>query len=198
MPHINLLPWREQQRQASQQKFLTILGVIVAASLALMYGIGAFYDTLKEGQEIKNLYLSSEIKKLDKRIGEIRGLNQQKENLQRRIRLIEELQSNRNLGTQIIDEVTRVVPAGVYLTSLERQKNMIKVIGRSESNNRLSQMLRAVESSYLLRDPLLQGIVAGEREERLLSNFTMNFYVKTFAQMEKERAELAQTTQAEN
>ncbi|MCG7562188.1 MULTISPECIES: PilN domain-containing protein [Pseudoalteromonas] len=198
MPHINLLPWREQQRQASQQKFLTILGIIVAASLALMYGIGAFYDTLKEGQEIKNLYLSSEIKKLDKRIGEIRGLNQQKENLQRRIRLIEELQSNRNLGTQIIDEVTRVVPAGVYLTSLERQKNMIKVIGRSESNNRLSQMLRAVESSYLLRDPLLQGIVAGEREERLLSNFTMNFYVKTFAQMEKERAELAQTTQAEN
>ncbi|ALU43790.1 PilN domain-containing protein [Pseudoalteromonas rubra] len=198
MPHINLLPWREQQRQASQQKFLAILGIIVAASLALMYGIGAFYDTLKEGQEIKNLYLSSEIKKLDKRIGEIRGLNQQKENLQRRIRLIEELQSNRNLGTQIIDEVTRVVPAGVYLTSLERQQNMIKVIGRSESNNRLSQMLRAVESSYLLRDPLLQGIVAGEREERLLSNFTMNFYVKTFAQMEKERAELAQTTQAEN
>ncbi|TMP29915.1 pilus assembly protein PilN [Pseudoalteromonas rubra] len=196
MPHINLLPWREQQRQASQQKFLTILGVIVAASLALMYGIGAFYDTLREGQEIKNRYLSSEIKKLDKRIGEIQGLNQQKENLQRRIRLIEELQSNRNLGTQLIDEVARVVPAGVYLTSLERQQNMIKVIGRSESNNRLSQMLRAVESSYLLRDPLLQGIVAGEREERLLSNFTMNFYVKTFAQMEKERAELAQTKQA--
>ncbi|TMP35077.1 PilN domain-containing protein [Pseudoalteromonas rubra] len=198
MPHINLLPWREQQRQASQQKFLTILGVIVAASLALMYGIGAFYDTLREGQEIKNRYLSSEIKKLDKRIGEIQGLNQQKENLQRRIRLIEELQSNRNLGTQLIDEVARVVPAGVYLTSLERQQNMIKVIGRSESNNRLSQMLRAVESSYLLRDPLLQGIVAGEREERLLSNFTMNFYVKTFAQMEKERAESAQTKQAGN
>ncbi|MCO7189862.1 MULTISPECIES: PilN domain-containing protein [unclassified Pseudoalteromonas] len=198
MPHINLLPWREQQRQASQQKFLTILGVIVAASLALMYGIGAFYDTLREGQEIKNRYLSSEIRKLDKRIGEIQGLNQQKENLQRRIRLIEELQSNRNLGTQLIDEVARVVPAGVYLTSLERQQNMIKVIGRSESNNRLSQMLRAVESSYLLRDPVLQGIVAGEREERLLSNFTMNFYVKTFAQMEKERAELAQTKQAGN
>ncbi|AZZ96730.1 PilN domain-containing protein [Pseudoalteromonas sp. R3] len=198
MPHINLLPWREQQRQASQQKFLTILGVIVAASLALMYGIGAFYDTLREGQEIKNRYLSSEIRKLDKRIGEIKGLNQQKENLQRRIRLIEELQSNRNLGTQLIDEVARVVPAGVYLTSLERQQNMIKVIGRSESNNRLSQMLRAVESSYLLRDPLLQGIVAGEREERLLSNFTMHFYVKTFAQMEKERAELAQTKQTGN
>jgi type IV pilus assembly protein PilN len=32
----------------------------------------------------------------------------------------------------------------------------------------------------------------------LLSNFTMHFYVKTFAQMEKERAELAQTKQTGN
>ncbi|MCF2858875.1 PilN domain-containing protein [Pseudoalteromonas sp. SMS1] len=187
MPHINLLPWREQQRQASQQKFLTILAVIVASSLALMYLMGTFYDGLRQGQEIKNRYLQGEIVKLDKRIGEIEGLNKQKENLQRRIRLIEVLQSNRNLGTQIIDEVARVVPAGVYLTSLERSGDMIKVIGRSESNNRLSQMLRAVESSYLLERPVIQGIVAGSNDDRLLSDFMMHFYVKSFEQMEQER-----------
>ena len=106
-------------------------------------------------------------------------MNKQKENLQRRIRLIEELQLNRSLGTQIIDEIARVVPAGVYLTSLERQDNMIKVIGRSESNNRLSQMLRQVESSYLLERPVIQGIVAGEQSSKLLSDFTMHFYVKS-------------------
>ena len=48
---------------------------------------------------------------------------------------------------------------------------MIKVIGRSESNNRLSQMLRAVESSYLLERPVIQGIVAGSNDDRLLSGF---------------------------
>ena len=54
MPHINLLPWREQQRQASQQKFLILIGSIVGVSLFVMYLIGSFYDSLRTGQEIKN------------------------------------------------------------------------------------------------------------------------------------------------
>mgnify|MGYP000123480318 CR=1 FL=1 len=184
MPHINLLPWREQQRQASQQKFLILIGSIVGVSLFVMYLIGSFYDSLRTGQEIKNNYLQAEIRKLDTRIREINDLNTQKGNLQRRIRLIEELQGNRNLGTQIIDEVARVVPSGVYLTSLERDENMIKVIGRSESNNRLSQMLRQVESSYLLENPSIQGIIAGEQTNRLLSDFTMHFFVKSYQELE--------------
>ena len=49
-----------------------------------------------------------------------------------------------------MDEVAKIVPAGVYLTKLERQNDRIHVIGRSESNNRLSTMLRQVQSSYLL------------------------------------------------
>jgi type IV pilus assembly protein PilN len=91
MPHINLLPWREQQRQASQQKFLILIGSIVGVSLFVMYLIGSFYDSLRTGQEIKNNYLQAEIRKLDTRIREINDLNLQKGNLQRRIRLIEEL-----------------------------------------------------------------------------------------------------------
>jgi type IV pilus assembly protein PilN len=61
---------------------------------------------------------------------------------------------------------------------------MIKVIGRSESNNRLSQMLRQVESSYLLENPTIQGIIAGEQTNRLLSDFTMHFYVKSYQDLE--------------
>ncbi|RZQ54640.1 pilus assembly protein PilN [Pseudoalteromonas phenolica] len=184
MPHINLLPWREQQRQASQQKFLILIGSIVGVSLFIMYLIGGFYDSLRTGQEIRNNYLQAEIRKLDTRIREINDLNTQKGNLQRRIRLIEELQGNRNLGTQVIDEIARIVPSGVYLTSLELDGKMVKVIGRSESNNRLSQMLRQVESSYLLENPTIQGIIAGEQSNRLLSDFTMHFYVKSYQDLE--------------
>ena len=105
------------------------------------------------------------------------------------MRLIEELQSNRNLGTQIMDEVANIVPAGVYLTKLERHDNRIHVIGRSESNNRLSTMLRQVQGSYLLERPIMQGIVAGEQTSRLLSDFNMDFYVKPFDQIGEARNE---------
>jgi len=69
---------------------------------------------------------------------------------------------------------------GVYLTKLERRGSQIHVLGRSESNNRLSTMLRQVQSSYLLENPSMQGIVAGDQSSRLLSDFNMEFYVKPF------------------
>ena len=181
MPHINLVPWREHHRQVSQQKFLTLLAGVVIITLGLMYFLGSFYESLTTGQNIKNSFLSSEVGKLDKKISALSDLSEQKENLQRRIRLIEGLQRNRNLGTQIIDEVVKMVPPGVYLTTLEREGNTIKLRGKSESNSRLSQMIRLVESSYLFESPKLDGIVAGNKgSNRVLSDFTMQFLVKPF------------------
>lgn len=180
MPYINLLPWREQQRQASQKRFLILISGLVLVTFFAMYLLGSIYASMRDGQNIKNAFLNTEIALLDAQIREINELNTKKENLQQRMRLIEELQSNRNLGTQLMDEIARIVPAGIYLTSLERKDSMIKVVGRSESNNRLSTMLRNVESSYLVERPSLQGIVAGEQQARLLSDFTMHFYIKAY------------------
>lgn len=180
MPHINLLPWREQRRKQSQTKFTTILFLVVLMSFLSMYMLSTYYGSLRDGQNIRNSFLSTEIGHLETRIREIRELDKKKENLQQRMRLIEDLQSSRNLGTQIMDEVAKIVPGGVYLTKLERRGSVIQVIGRSESNNRLSTMLRQVQSSYLLEKPTMQGIVAGEKSSRLLSDFNMEFYVKPF------------------
>ncbi|MGX1114447.1 Tfp pilus assembly protein PilN [Pseudoalteromonas sp. MBR-15] len=121
MPHINLLPWREQQRKESQNKFVTVLFAVVVISFLSMYILSSFYSGLREGQNIKNDFLNTEIALLNQRIREINDLDKKKESLQQRMRLIEELQSSRNLGTQIMDEVAKIVPAGVYLTKLERQ-----------------------------------------------------------------------------
>ena len=189
MPHINLLPWREQQRKESQNKFVTILFAVVVVCFLSMYILSSFYSGLREGQNIKNDFLNTEIALLNQRIREINELDKKKESLQQRMRLIEELQSSRNLGTQIMDEVAKIVPAGVYLTKLERRGNSIHVVGRSESNNRLSTMLRQVQGSYLLEQPIMQGIVAGEQTSRLLSDFNMEFYVKPFDKIGEARNE---------
>ncbi len=180
MPHINLLPWREAARKESQKKFITLLLLVVVFAFGFMFALSTFYGALTSGQNVRNNFLTSEIQVLDMRIAEIRELDKKKESLQQRMRLIEELQRSRNLGTQIMDEIAKVVPAGVYLTKLERKANAIQVIGKSESNNRLSTMLRQVENSYLLESPSMQGIVAGEQDARLLSDFNMQFSVKAF------------------
>ncbi len=186
MAHINLLPWREAARKAKQKEFLTILATVCVLSFALMFAVSMVFGEKVKGQLNRNAYIDAEIKVLDARIAEIKKLEESKANLQQRMALIEQLQSSRNLGTQVFGEVAKTVPAGIYLAELEKKKTSVLIIGQSESNNRLSYMIRQVEDSPLLQFVNLQSITAGKGETQILSDFTMQLSVDGFTELEAE------------
>ncbi len=180
MAFINLLPWREAQKKQQQTQFMTLLTAAGLLSFGAVFALSAVYSAQIEGQEFRNNFLQDEINVLEQRIVEIRELEQRKKNLQKRMELIAQLQSSRNLGTQIMDEIATVVPAGVYLTNLQKQGPSLLLVGKSESNNRLSAMIRSVESSNLLGQPLLEFIEAGKDQTQLLSDFKIHLTVQGF------------------
>lgn len=177
MPYINLLPWRENARREQQQQFIAILAGISGVVVFFVFVLNYVYGARLEGQEYRNNYLQSEISILDKRIREIRDLNKTKDSLNQRINLIEELQSSRNLGTQVLNEIAVIVPAGIYLTKVEKKENGLLITGKSESNNRLANMMRQIEQSNLLAEANLESIIAGDSEGALLSDFNMTVTV---------------------
>lgn len=185
MAHINLLPWREAARKEQQKQYLTLITAVALFSFILVFAISSIYSARLDRQHQRNQYLQAEITKLNRQIAEIRDLNETKTSLQQRMALIAQLQGSRNLGTQIMDEIVRVVPSGVYLVSLEKKGSSLLINGRSESNNRLANMIRQVEDSELLSEPLLEFIETG-RSNQLLSDFRMHMQVKGFDMMQGE------------
>lgn len=174
MASINLLPWREAERKQQQLNYLTILAQVAVLAFVLMFFVYWLYQARMEGQVRRNALLETEIQVLDRRIAQIKKLEEQKTSLQQRMSLIEQLQRSRNLGTQIMDEVAKTVPAGVYLVSLDKKFNRLLVTGKSESNNRLSGLLRVIEQSPLLTQPVLEFIQASKDDSGLLSDFKMH------------------------
>lgn len=186
MAYINLLPWRDAARKERQKQYLTVLTATAMFSFLLVFLVNMIYSARIDGQMQRNSYLENEIKVLDQRIAEIRTLNDTKKSLQQRMSLIEQLQGSRNLGTQIMDEIAQSVPAGVYLTQLDKKGTSLLLIGKSESNNRLSNLLREAEESDLLASPLLEFIEAGKDSASLLSNFKMHLKVEGFEAVQGE------------
>lgn len=181
MPHINLLPWREQDKQRKQKIYIVILTLVAVLAFSVMLLINAYYNSLISNQQARNQYLNNEIAVLDSKIKEIKELKTKRKNLEQRMELIADLQRNRNLGAQIMDELVNVVPAGIYLVSLEKNARNVTIKGKSESNNRVSTMMRNIEASYLLEHPVLNTIVSAQSNETLniLSDFTMSFDVQS-------------------
>ena len=132
---------------------------------------------LKDDQRQRNAYLTSEISLLESQIKEIRSITERKKDIERRTDIILDLQQSRNLPTRVLDELVRVVPAGIYFSNIEKQDGILFVEGLSESNNHVTNMMRRIESSQWLGDSTPQQVKVGENNSRLLQKFSMQISI---------------------
>ena len=178
MIRINLLPHREEKRKARQIQFYSmsvlavLLGVIVWG-LAHM-AIGARIDY----QDRRNAYLEKEIAILDKQIDEIKKLREQTKILLERKDAVEKLQSDRSNVVHLMDQMLRILPEGVYLKSIKQTGDDINLVGYTQSNARVSTLMKAIQDSAWLESPNLVVINATTVNGAQISEFTLTFKLR--------------------
>ena len=173
MARINLRPWREELRVQKQQQFLTAL-----VGFALIGGLYIFLANMvingwTEDQQGRNTYLSSEIAALDKKIIEIKKLQERKEELIARMKIIQSLQGNRPVIVHFFDEIVRTLPDGIYYESLQRKGDVVSIKGRAESNNRISSLMRRLDGSEWFDEPNLTSVKATAEEDSKANSFDL-------------------------
>ena len=158
MARINLLPWREWERERKQKEFLTNLGVVVGVAAVLVYVVGLYLSGSIDTQLKRNTYLEGKIAVLNERIKEIDHLRETREQLLSRMRVIQELQGNRPVIVRVFDEMVRTLSEGVYYVDLRKEGTTISIRGNAESNNRISDLMRRIDGSEWFAEPNLKGI----------------------------------------
>lgn len=187
MIRINLLPHREEKRRARRQQFAALSGLMVALGgliVFLAHGIIAGYISQQEG---KNEYLKKEIAALDKDLDEIKRLKEQTEALLSRKRVIESLQGSRAEAVQLLNELARQVPSGIYLKSVQQSGAKVTLTGYAQSNARVATLMRNLEASTLLEKPDLVEIKTAAVEKRRLSEFVLNVLIERPAEAEDKK-----------
>jgi type IV pilus assembly protein PilN len=160
MAKINLLPWRDEYRREKQQEFVTVLvGVGVVAALVAYLWINTINGQI-DNQKSRNKMLEKEIALLDKKVAEIKELKERRRQLIERMKVIQGLQGERPVIVRYFDELVRSMPEGVYLTDLVREGGNIKMTGVTESNVRVSALMRNVDASEWFASPNLSSVKA--------------------------------------
>jgi len=158
MANINLLPWREWERERKQKEFLAQVGGVLVLAIVLILGVGQYLDNAIESQEGRNSYLEGKIAQLDEKIEEIKMLRKQREDLLARMRVINELQGNRPVIVRVFDEIVQTLAKGVHYKSLKMKGDTLSVAGVAESNNRISALMRNLDGSDWFTAPNLKGL----------------------------------------
>lgn len=158
MAHINLLPWRAELRRQKQREFATVAG----GSAFLMVLVIAFFHIqisgLIENQNSRNQLLQREIKTVESQIKEIQDLEKQKQQLVSRMKVIEQLQRDRPAIVHLFDELVDVTPDGLFLTGVDQKGSILTIEGMAQSNARVSALMRNLEASPWLENPVLEII----------------------------------------
>jgi type IV pilus assembly protein PilN len=181
MVRINLLPHREQKRQARQRQFVSMVIGLAILGVAVV-GLGHVVIAARiDDQNSKNTLLKSEIAKLDEQIKEIDRLRDQTQALLARKQVVETLQSNRTEAVHLLDQLVRQLPDGVYLKSVRQSDARVTLIGYAQSNARVSTLMRNIESSPWLGAPELVEIRSVALDKQKVNEFTLALQVKRVA-----------------
>ena len=177
MPHLNLLPWREELRKRRQKEFAVIAGAAVLSMLGIVFLVHLQFNSMISYQKARNQFLEHQIVQLDKKIKEIKGLEEQKQRLLARMEIIQELQASRPEVVHLFDELVKTLPDGVYFTKVTQTGRKLAIEGVAQSNARVSSLMRQLDSSPWLENPILVHIKAdsksGEGELQRLAAFSL-------------------------
>ena len=177
MAHINLIPWRESRRAEHKKNYLTLLACLAMVALGLMFAAGSVLNRMTDNQNFRNAFIEQQTALLDQQIEKIKNIKTERQAIEQKMALIEQLELSRDAVPIVLDELVRLVPNGLSFRSFSRKGNLIKILGVSESNNRLSNFMRQLEFSSVFSSGELSSIKADTSALEAVSDFTLNFTV---------------------
>jgi len=175
---INLLPHREERRKRARKHFYVLAGGTAMVGVLIVFAVHVFYGKKIDAQTERNVFLKSEMAKLDKEIAEIEELKGRIQALLARKQVIETLQSDRAQTVHLLDELVRQMPEGVYLRSISQKGLRVNIVGYAQSNARVSSLMRNIEGSTWLERPELVEVKAATVDKRRVSEFNLYLSLK--------------------
>ena len=172
---INLLPYREEIKQRKKQQFniLMLSALLVGVGLSVLAYVSI--NSAISNQESRNQFLETEISKLDTDLGEIKKLQQEKENFLAKKQKVEELQEKRSQAAYIIDTLNVLTPENTYLTAVNAENpTTYTITGRAMSDNKIAMLMRALPSTGVFSQPELLSLKKNDNYQEFTLRVLLN------------------------
>lgn len=179
MIRINLLTEKKRKKKASgPNSFIVLLSGISLATLIAAGGttllLNSKVSQLKEQRE-KNRVL---INDLSKRINEIKKYERLNKELEQKSTLIETLRKNQSVPVKLLDEVSSLIPEGIWLNSFLYRDNGVSLEGLAFTNNDIVAYVDNLKKSPGFADVYLEESSETEVEKVKVYRFKLNFKIK--------------------
>jgi len=143
-----------------------MLGAASTIVIIILFFIHLYIQGLIDQKKQDNTYLNQQNAILDSKIGQIKGLQDEKNQLINRTKVVQALQADRPSIVKLLDGIARLVPKNLYLTKINKTGKVIKIDGVAETYARISEYMANVAEFSWLKNPVLNNSQSKSDESR--------------------------------
>ena len=182
MIRINLVAGVRRAAKGTSRRFdlgqkMTVVGSLVVLITVLLIGWRYWALSQYDAELTNNIDAARrEEARLAEVLKQVADFERQREELQRRVALIDELRKGQNAPVHMIDQISRSLPDMTWLVSLKQDGYDVTIEGRSTSLSALSDFVGNLEATRYFRRPVeivSSQVVTGQKEDADLITFTI-------------------------
>lgn len=158
MARINLLPWRQEERERSNKEFITLVVALTLLALLSAFATWSYFNNELDEQRDANALVEQENARLDSVLTEIDSLEQRREDIISRMQVIQDLQGRRPVPVHLWDDIAKAIPPALYLNNLKREGDLLTLTGLADNPNVVSSLIRNLDTSTWMGNSAVRNI----------------------------------------
>jgi len=189
MIRINLIPYRTARRQSQiAQHVSAFIAVIV---LAALLGLGLHTMASLQLADLKEqtIVLQQQNTDLKKKIGKIKDLDSLRNNVERKLNIVDDLQEGRFHSLHTLNTIATMIPQNVWLDSVSDRGQNIKLSGLAESNKAVANFMRKLDKS-----PVFSNVRLGEITRVVMDGLPLRRFSLTLARDEVKKSKASNSS----
>src|SRR5438105_15956573 len=138
MIRINLLPVRAAKKREFGRQQLTLLGLILVGALVGNYLWWKAESDNEAALRSRIVSTKAEIAQLEKTIGEVKSITQDKKALEDKLKILDTLKKGRTGPVKVMDELASIIPQRVWIKDYSETAGGVTMNGLSGAYEDLS------------------------------------------------------------
>ena len=152
MVTINLLPIKSELRRRSLIQHGLIGGVTLLVLLGSIISIQLSMQAKRDDLNQQIADSKVELARLTKEAQQIEEFKKQKEDLERKLNIISDLNVQKSGPVEILDQLSLLVPEKAWLTSINNSGTALQIEGVAVDNPTIAHFMKSLQSSQYFKE----------------------------------------------
>lgn len=179
MIKVNLLPVKRRKKAKPIPTFLVSAILITVVVGIIMAYIAYFFSSRLSDRQDQFAANERKIAELKERIKEVEDFERRNKIFEDRNAVIEKLSKNKSLPVKVLDELSSMLPIGIWYEKMDLKGNNIEIEGFGFKNDEIVTYVNNVKNSNLFEEVYLrESKRESKRDGPQLYKFKITFQVK--------------------